>query len=54
MDGKEAITYILENNIEGVIVECGVYEGHFEHLWINELQRNNAVRDIYMYDTFWD
>lgn len=52
MDGEHAINYILNNNIEGVIVECGVESGNFEHIWINELMKNNAVRDIYLYDTF--
>jgi O-methyltransferase len=52
MDGEHAINYILNNNIEGVIIECGVESGNFEHIWINELMKNNAVRDIYLYDTF--
>ncbi len=52
MDGADAINYILQNNIEGVIIECGVYSGDFEHIWINELMKNNSVRDIYLYDTF--
>lgn len=52
MDGSEAIKYILNANIEGVLVECGVYNGHIEEIWINELMKNNAIRDIYMYDTF--
>jgi len=52
MDGADAITYILQNNIEGVIIECGVDSGLFEYIWINELMKNNTVRDIYLYDTF--
>lgn len=52
MDGADAINYILQNNIEGVIIECGVDTGNFEHIWINELMKNNTVRDIYLYDTF--
>ena len=52
MDGADAINYVLNNNIDGVIVECGVDSGNFEHMWINELMRNNCVRDIYLYDTF--
>jgi len=52
MDGSDAINYILKNNIEGVIIECGVETGNFEHIWINELIKNNVVRDIYLYDTF--
>lgn len=52
MDGADAINYILKDNIEGVIIECGVDNGNFEHIWINELMKNNEVRDIYLYDTF--
>jgi hypothetical protein len=52
MDGADAVNYILQNNIEGVIIECGVESGNFEHIWINELMKNNEVRDIYLYDTF--
>ena len=52
MDGADAIKYVLKHNIEGVIIECGVESGRFEYIWINELMKNNAVRDIYLYDTF--
>ena len=52
MDGKEAIEYIIKNNIEGCLVECGVEYGKMELIWINELQKNNTTRDIFMYDTF--
>lgn len=52
MDGIDAIKYILKNNIEGVIIECGVDSGDFEHAWIGELMKHNETRDIYMYDTF--
>jgi len=52
MDGADAVNYILQNNIEGCIIECGVDSGDFEHIWINELMKNNAVRDIYLFDTF--
>ena len=52
MDGIDALMYVLNNNIDGVIVECGVETGIFEHIWITELIKQNKVRDIYMYDTF--
>ena len=52
MDGEDAVKYILQNNIEGCIIECGVESGNFEHIWINELMKNNSVRDIYLFDTF--
>jgi len=52
IDGEGTIKYILNNNIEGVLVECGIDSGKFEEIWINELMKNNEERDIYMYDTF--
>jgi hypothetical protein len=51
-DYENAIRYILNNNIEGACVECGVERGDVEILWINELQKYNQVRDIYLFDTF--
>jgi O-methyltransferase len=52
MDGVDAIRYILANNIEGDIVECGVESGNFEYIWIQELLKQGKVRDLYLYDTF--
>jgi len=52
MDGADAIKYIIENNIEGAIIECGVASGDFEVAWINELKKLGHTRDIYMFDTF--
>jgi hypothetical protein len=52
MDGNEALMYILDNKIEGAIVECGIYKADFEYMWIRKLQEKNEIRDIYMYDTF--
>jgi hypothetical protein len=52
MDGRNAANYILQNNIEGCFVECGVDAGYFEEEWIKELQDHNTIRDIYMFDTF--
>ncbi|AAC96429.1 hypothetical protein PBCV1_A061L [Paramecium bursaria Chlorella virus 1] len=52
MDGADAVRHVIVNNIEGCLVECGVDAGHFEYVWIKELQQHNQVRDIYMYDTF--
>jgi glycosyltransferase involved in cell wall biosynthesis len=51
-DYDKAIRYILNNNIEGACVECGVEKGDVEVMWINELQKYNQVRDIYLFDTF--
>jgi len=52
IDGANSVSYILNNNIEGAIVECGIDSGLFEEIWINELIKNNQERDIFMYDTF--
>jgi hypothetical protein len=52
MDRADAVNYILQNNIEGCIIERGVDSDIFEHIWINELMKNNSVRDIYLYDTY--
>ena len=52
MDKEAAVEYVIKNNIDGVFIECGVGDGQFERIWINELKKNNTVRDIYMYDTF--
>ena len=52
MDGSASIDYLINNNIEGVLVECGVDNGNFEEIWIKRLQSLNQERDIYLYDTF--
>lgn len=52
MDGLDAIKYIIDNQIEGAVCECGVDAGYFELIWINELMKRNVTRDIYLYDTF--
>ena len=52
MDGSDAIKYIINNNIEGCIIECGVASGDFEYMWIQELIKNNVTRNIYLFDTF--
>lgn len=52
MDGVDSIEYIISKNIPGALVECGCGNGNFQILWIRELQKRQALRDIYMYDTF--
>jgi hypothetical protein len=52
MDGATAMQYVLDNNIEGAICECGVAEGRCPKIFIETLQKNNTTRDIYMYDTY--
>ena len=52
MDGATAMQYVIDNNIEGAICECGVYEGRYPKIFIETMQKNNTARDIYMYDTY--
>jgi hypothetical protein len=52
MDGADALRYILQNNIEGDLVECGVEHGKFESIWIHELLHHQQERDIWLFDTF--
>jgi O-methyltransferase len=52
-DGKEAIDYIVNNNVQGCIVECGVFHGNKEKEFITRLiELNASPRHIFMYDTF--
>ena len=49
----EAIGYIVENDIEGDIVECGVWRGGSMLAAIRTLQMHgNAERNIHLFDTF--
>jgi len=48
----ESVQYILDNNIEGDVVEIGVYKGGSVMSMILSLQRNNEVRNVHLYDTF--
>ena len=52
MDGRDAVIYVLENNIPGVFVECGCGNGNFQIAWIRELKKQNEKRHMYLYDTF--
>jgi O-methyltransferase len=52
MDGQNSVHYILNNQIQGVFVECGVESGNIEETWINAFKRHNQERDIYLFDTF--
>lgn len=53
MNDNTVVDYILDSNIEGAFVECGVQSGKIEKMWIDRLKRRNIKsRDIYLYDTF--
>lgn len=48
-----AVEYLVKNNIEGDIVECGVWRGGSTMAAIDILIKNNSTeRQIYLYDTF--
>lgn len=47
------VKYVLDNNIEGDFVECGVWRGGSSMLIAKMLQsRNITNRKLYMYDTY--
>lgn len=49
----KAIKYIEENNIEGDIVECGVWKGGSSMLSaLTLLESKSSNRELYLYDTY--
>ena len=52
LNNIRSIDHILLKNIQGHIVEIGVYRGGSIMAMIYTLQRNNALKHIYLYDTF--
>jgi O-methyltransferase len=49
----QATKYIIQNNIAGDIVECGVWKGGSSMVSaLTLLKSNSADRDIYLYDTY--
>ncbi len=47
-----AVKHVIENNIEGDFIECGVFKGGQVMAMILALNELKAERDIYLYDTF--
>lgn len=48
-----AVRYIVDNNIEGDFVECGVWRGGSTMAAIDTLMKSGKTdREIYLYDTF--
>ena len=48
-----SVNYVLQNNIEGDFVECGVWLGGSSMLMAKMLKnRNISDRKIYLYDTY--
>lgn len=49
----DAVNYVLDNNIKGDFVECGVWKGGSSLLMALILKERNCTdRKIYMYDTY--
>lgn len=46
------VDYINKNNIEGAIVECGVWKGGIMMACIKSQQKYNEEREFYLYDTY--
>ena len=44
--------YQRKNNIEGAIVECGVWKGGIMMACIKTQQKYNEEREFYLYDTY--
>ena len=49
---SQIIKYISDNNIEGDIVECGIYNGSTLAFISKNLKKNNLSKNIWGYDTF--
>ncbi len=47
-----SVEYVLDNKIEGDLVECGVWKGGNILVMIEVLQKYGVTKDIYIYDTF--
>lgn len=48
-----AVDYVLQNNISGALVECGVFQGGNAVAMMRALlAADNTDRDLYLYDTF--
>lgn len=49
---QNSVDYVLNAEIPGAIVECGVWRGGCMMLAAHRLKRRGAERDIWLYDTF--
>ncbi|XMO86582.1 TylF/MycF/NovP-related O-methyltransferase [Algibacter sp. AS12] len=47
-----AVEFIVENNIKGDIVECGVWKGGSIMAALIALKKQEVCKDVYLYDTF--
>lgn len=48
----DAVRYVVDARIPGAIVECGVWRGGSTMAAALALQQANALRDLYLFDTF--
>ena len=49
----DAVKYVIDNKVEGVFVECGIWKGGSAMAMILALKELGVVnKDIYLYDTF--
>lgn len=49
----DAVTYVIQRDVPGALVECGVWKGGSVLAMIRALQRLDVVdRDVYLFDTF--
>jgi hypothetical protein len=48
----QSVRYILDNNIKGSLVECGVWRGGSSMLIAKMLVNRGLERDLVLYDTF--
>lgn len=48
----EAVRYIIKHNIQGAIVECGVWRGGSMMAVARTLLSIGTLRDLYLYDTY--
>jgi len=47
-----AVHYVVDNDIPGALVECGVWKGGSMMVAAITLLKRNAVRDLYLFDTY--
>ena len=47
-----SVEYLNKNKIEGAIVECGVWKGGSVMAALKALEKDDFLRDVYLYDTF--
>ena len=49
---RSFVDYINKNNVEGAVVECGVWRGGIMMMCIDSQKKYNQDREFYLYDTF--